>query len=339
MPHPSQQPEPTDPGWSGWEQAWQAAQYGTDGFYRRATPGDHFRTSAHVGDPLGVALARLARSAGLAAVTDVGAGGGELLTAVQHADPGLELMGVDLRGRPTTLPEPVRWAATTPDRLDSLVVANELLDDVPCPVVEVDPDGQARWLQVHAGTGRERLGPVVRGADADWLHRWWPLADAQPGNRAEVGAPRDAVWAQLVGCVDRGLAVAIDYGHLAGARPAAGSLLGYRSGRACPPVPDGSMNITAHVALDAAAAAPACGERGWAYQHEALRALLAPELAEPRADPATARTDPAGYLAGLTLAGQLVELTDPAGLGGFVWLLHATGGVALPPWCHPGLPG
>ncbi len=339
MPPPAEQTSQPEPGWSGWEQAWQQAQYGPEGFYRSARPGEHFRTSTHVGDALGIALARLARGAGLQTLTDIGAGGGELLEAVHRADPGLGLLGVDLRARPPGLGEPIGWAGRAPRRMEGLLVANEVLDDLPCPVVEVDRAGRVRQVLVAARTGQERLGPPVGGGDAEWLRRWWPLEGAAPGARAEVGAPRDAAWARLVGGLAQGLAVAIDYGHVRSDRPRAGTLLGYRSGRAQPPVPDGSMNITAHVALDAAAAAPANGLRGWAYQHEALNALLATELAQPRPGVELARTDPAGYLAGLAMAGQLVELTDPSGLGSFVWLLHATGGLALPDWCRPGTPG
>src|SRR5262249_62244441 len=74
-------------------------------------------------------------------------------------------------------------------------------------------------------------------------------------SRAEVGAPRDAAWADAVRAVTRGLALAVDYGHLANGRPAFGSLTGFRDGRQVPPVPDGSCDLTAHVAIDSVAAA------------------------------------------------------------------------------------
>jgi len=38
-----------------------------------------------------------------------------------------------------------------------------------------------------------------------------------------------------------------------------------------------------------------------------------------------ATTDPAGYLRALSAAGAAAELTEPAGLGGHLWLLHAAG--------------
>ena len=46
--------------------------------------------------------------------------------------------------------------------------------------------------------------------------------------------------------------------------------------------------------------------------------------------------DPAGYLTALRVAAEEVELTDPAGLGGFGWLIQAVG-VPLPsPLDDPG---
>jgi SAM-dependent MidA family methyltransferase len=85
-------------------------------------------------------------------------------------------------------------------------------------------------------------------------------------------------------------------------------------------VPDGSCDITAHVALDAVAAA---GERAGATatelttQREALRALGITGAPPPLH---LARTDPRAYLRALARAGEEAELIDPAGLGAFGWL-------------------
>jgi hypothetical protein len=53
--------------------------------------------------------------------------------------------------------------------------------------------------------------------------------------------------------------MAIDYGHVRVERATGawdgGTLAAYRRGRLVSPVPDGSCNITAHVAVDACAAA------------------------------------------------------------------------------------
>jgi SAM-dependent MidA family methyltransferase len=130
--------------------------------------------------------------------------------------------------------------------------------------------------------------------------------------RVEIGASRDLAWAAAVARVERGLAVAADYGHvLPDRRP---TLTGYRDGRQVHPVPDGSCDLTAHVALDAVAAATGSV---LVRQREALQ-----HLGISAAVPAA--TDPS-YLEGLVRASQARELLDPDGLGGFGWLLKAVG--------------
>ncbi|MGP3952071.1 SAM-dependent methyltransferase [Streptomyces sp. 7N604] len=156
--------------------------------------------------------------------------------------------------------------------------------------------------------------------------------DAAPspvaGLRAEVGRPRDAAWARAVRCLARGLAVAVDYGHTRTARPPFGSLTGFRDGREVQPVPDGSCDITAHVALDACASAGAEAVPGGARdpvllpQRHALRAL---GVAGGRPPLALASSDPAAYVRALSSAGEAAELTDPAGLGAFTWLIQPMG--------------
>ena len=103
------------------------------------------------------------------------------------------------------------------------------------------------------------------------------------------------------------------------------------------PIPDGSRDLTAHVAIDACAAA---GEAAGATQtllttqRAALRAL---GLARRRPPLSLAERDPAGYLAALRAAAEEAELTDAAGLGGFSWLVQAVR-VPLPgllPACGP----
>ena len=71
------------------------------------------------------------------------------------------------------------------------------------------------------------------------------------GCRVEVGSARDLAWADLVARVRRGTLLAVDYGHTRGDRPAHGTLTAYRDGALVAPVPDGSCDLTAHVAVDA----------------------------------------------------------------------------------------
>ncbi|MGC5289115.1 SAM-dependent methyltransferase [Micromonospora sp. DT231] len=143
--------------------------------------------------------------------------------------------------------------------------------------------------------------------------------------RAEIGRSRDEAWADAIGRIERGLAVAVDYGHLRENRPVHGTLTGYRAGRQVPPVPDGSSDVTAHVAMDSVASAGAAVAR-CAYslvsQAEALRALGADGGRPPLS---MAGTDPAGYVRALAAASAVAELTDPAGLGGHLWLRQPVG--------------
>ncbi|WP_331271919.1 SAM-dependent methyltransferase [Motilibacter aurantiacus] len=298
------------------------ALYGPAGFYRRPEgPAGHFRTSVHASPLLlAEALARLARAAGLRRVVDIGAGRGELLLALAEADPGLALHGVDVAPRPDGLPGQVRWSFRPPRGGTALLLGHEWLDDVPVDVVERTPGG-VRTVLVDPRSGAETPGPPPSPADRAWLRRWWPLREV--GDRAEVGRPRDRAWAAAVGTLRGGLAVAVDYAHLrverAAGAYAAGTLRGHRDGRLVPPVPDGSCDVTAAVAMDAVAAAGlAAGAR--AYVLATQRAVLGHLLPEP--------VD--GGFAALERRARVAELRDPDGLGGFCWLVQAVGGFALP---------
>ncbi|MFG3152156.1 SAM-dependent methyltransferase [Streptomyces sp. NPDC048219] len=256
----------TGDAWRGWREATTEALYGPAGFYRGPEgPAGHFRTSVHASPLFAGAVARLlcrvdealGRPASLAFV-DLAAGRGELVTGVLAALPAdvaarTRAYAVEVAGRPDGLDGRVEWLAEPPRGVTGLLFANEWLDNVPVDVAEVDTDGVARRVLVR-GDGTERLGEPVSGADAEWLARWWPLP-GEEGLRAEIGLPRDTAWASAVATLDRGLAVAADYAHALDTRPPFGTLTGFREGRETAPVPDGSCDITAHVALDACAAA------------------------------------------------------------------------------------
>jgi len=227
-----------------WRVAWRSALYGDDGFYVRGRgAGQDFRTPA-TADPRGLAESLLTHSPEPVAVTDVGAGGGQLLAGFAERLPGDgPLTGVDVGPRPEGLADRIGWRAELPPVLSGLVVAVELLDVVPCAVV-----AERRLVLVDA-EGREQLGGAPDDADAAWLDAWWP--SWRTGARAEVGRSRDEAWADLCRRLAPGaVAICVDYGHEQDDRPDGGSLTGFRDGRQVVPVPDGSMDLTAHVALD-----------------------------------------------------------------------------------------
>ncbi len=307
-----------------WKQAWDAALYGPDGFFRREAPAAHFRTSVHASPLFARALVQMTREAGLDTVVDIGAGRGELLAAMHALDPGLDLLGVEVAARPAGLPAAIAWTTALPEEVDGVVVANEWLDDIPCHVVEVDADGLLRVVHVDPVSGAEELGrPLahssVPGSLGAWVERWWPLDAAEPGTRAEVGTTRDAAWAAVVRRVTRGIALAVDYGHTAQDRPPFGSLRSYRDGREVEVLPDGSRDVTAHVAVDAVAAAVGGVVR---RQADVLREL---GVSGARPDLDLATTDPAGYVRALARATEATELTAAGGLGDFAWVLTTKG--------------
>ncbi|GAA2625015.1 SAM-dependent methyltransferase [Streptomyces vastus] len=327
----------------GWRQAAEEALYGPRGFYRRPEgPAGHFRTSVHASPLFAGAVAgllcrvdeALGRPAELAFV-DMGAGRGELVTGVLKALPaevGSRARGyaVERADRPAAVDHRIEWLAEPPAGVTGLLFANEWLDNVPLDVAEVDADGVPRMVLVRED-GTESLGEPVSGAEAEWLARWWPLPGHRlpeelrtpenqhpEGLRAEIGLPRDAAWASAVATLDRGLAVAVDYAHRADARPPFGTLTGFREGRETAPVPDGSCDITAHVALDACALP---GAR-LLTQRDALHAL---GVSGGRPPLSLASTDPTAYVRALAGAAEGTELTAPGGLGDFGWLVQPVG--------------
>jgi SAM-dependent MidA family methyltransferase len=335
-----------------WRKAMQAALYGPGGFYARGEPpARHFRTAVHVSPGYAGAVLELLRQVDAALgrperidLVDVGAGRAELLEQVlaAAAEPGparpggvgagralagrIAACAVEVASRPAGLDPRIRWQPALPTGVTGLVIASEWLDNIPLDVVELTAAGPA-VVQVDPATGTERPHGPPGAEDLAWVRAWWPLRAC--GERAEVGRTRCTAWAGLIRGIDRGVAVAADYGHVRAARPACGTLAGYLEGRAVPAIPDGSRDITAHVALDACAAAgtaAGAGETVLTTQRAALRAL---GLGAGRPPLALAASDPEGYARALCRASQDAELVDPGGLGGFGWLIQAVN-MALP---------
>ncbi|MWA12677.1 SAM-dependent methyltransferase [Streptomyces sp. BA2] len=307
----------------------EAALYGPDGFYLRPEgPAGHFRTSVHASPLFAGAVARLLCRVDEAldhpdelAFVDLGAGRGELTAGVLATLPAdvaarTRAYAVERAERPSGLDPRVEWRDLPPAGVTGLLFANEWLDNVPLDVVEVDPDGLVRHVLVR-DDGTESLGDTVEGADASWLARWWPLAP-EPGLRAETGRPRDEAWAAATASLTRGLAVAVDYAHDRAGRPPFGTLTGFRAGRETAPVPEGTCDITAHVALDACALPGA----SLLTQRAALHAL---GVSGGRPPLSLASSDPTAYVRALTRAGEAAELTAEGGLGDFGWLTQPVG--------------
>jgi SAM-dependent MidA family methyltransferase len=339
------QPDTTD--FLPWSLAMERALYGPEGFYRAGLgPAAHFRTSVHASPLFATAVLRLLREADEAlgepeqiALVDVGAGRGELLQAVRAQlaeDPlsrRLHLVAVEVAARPDDLTSDIEWRSDLPAEVTGLIIANEWLDNVPCDVAEATREG---WRIVEvAADGAERLGAQPSSDQQAWLSAWWPISETSPiathdassdqPLRAEIGASRDTAWQRAVAALEKGIAVAVDYAHDRASRPPSGTLTGYAHGRQTAPIPDGSCDITAHVALDSCAAAASRAD--WTLLSTQRAVFHSLGMTGGRPDLALASSDPRGYLRALSQASAAAELTDPHGLGGFGWLVQ---GVAVP---------
>jgi SAM-dependent MidA family methyltransferase len=323
-----------------WREAMRTALYGPTGFYARGEPPSrHFRTSVHVSPVYAGAMLTLLREVDTALghpgridLVDVGAGRGELLGQMLgrlgEAGPGRGLAervtasAVEIAPRPNGLDPRIRWQASPPAVITGLVIASEWLDNIPVDVAELTPDGP-RLVLVETETGEERPGPPLAAADLAWSRAWWPLRE--PGDRAEIGTTRCHAWAGVVRRITRGLAIAADYGHQRADRPQHGTLTGYRDGRVLPAIPDGSRDITAHVALDACADTGRAAGAGATVLTTQLQALRALGVTGRRPPLAQAGDDPLGYARALGRASGEAELIDGHGLGAFGWLVQAVG--------------
>jgi SAM-dependent MidA family methyltransferase len=318
------------------------ALYGAGGFYASGAgaPGADFRTSSTASPHFARALLRLAAHVDAAldfpdpfTIVEVAAARGALLKGLStyvtieapQLAPRLRLVGVDLAPEPESVA--ARWHHDLADvhLFTGLLVANEWLDNVPCDVAE-QTEAYAVYVEVDE-QGNERLDDRVDPHDQQWLDTWWPLVDE--GERAEIGAARDARWCQAVSKLDRGVALCVDYAHDLAQREAGlyatGTLSGFRQGRQVPPVPDGSCDITAHVALDAVAAAGTVGGATDTVVTDQRTALKALGLTGGRPPIELATTDPHAYLRALGGAGEEAELIARGGLGDFGWLVQGVG--------------
>ena len=309
--------------WTLWQPAWDRALYGESGFYRQAAgPAGHFSTATQgvpqIGRQLAGALLRLMGQEGLDTFVDMGCGRGELLEQIHRLSPQVHCLGVDIVARPS-LSTPIGWLQSPggerlPDELDglrgALVFANEWLDVVPCPIAELDEEGELREVLVNASTGEEQLGDPVSGTERQWCQWFWPVEGLKTGDRVEIGQTRDLAWDNLLSRVGSGLAIAVDYGHTIDYRPAQGTLTGFRQGRQVLPVPDGSCDLTAHVAMDSLTHDDLMDQRTALRQLGVSGRIPGLELA---------RSDPSAYLRGLSTASAAAALTASGGLGDFLW--------------------
>lgn len=285
-------------------------QWVSSPFWDFSTPGEHFQTPSIVAPEALTEILAEFSPVDPAAIVDVGAGGGELLLCLARRFPAARLIAVDRRAVPGPFESCVdrwderhhRWSGPVPRLVNQLrltnrpvlVVAVEWLDDLACRVL---PDDRSSCSAAEAG----------------WLQRWWPR-----GVRREVGLGRDLAWEWLARSLPPDSVLAtIDYGHTRSERPAAGGLAAHAHGRQVTPVADGSVNLTASVAVDSLA--------------DRLERLGCRRLRLDRLSEVSAGAYQPGGVGGLALRSQRAVLRDPARFGRFWLVAHRIPAGLTPP--------
>ncbi|HEX9891240.1 MAG TPA: SAM-dependent methyltransferase [Actinomycetota bacterium] len=261
-----------------------------EGFYADPPVGaeGHFVTSPHVSPAFGDLVARqvaqcwdlLGRPPALD-VVELGAGDGTLARQILRAVaavPGLagaiRYVGVErAEGARRALAEAgVEAASALPERVDGVILANELLDNVPFHRLR-ERDG--RVVEVLVGANGTRLVEVEGEPTAEAMKALAgpPL---RPGEERPVAPAVGDLVRTVAASLDRGYAFLIDYGFTRAERAA--PVHAYRDHRVLANVLDepGSRDVTVAVDLGAVAgAARDAGLQVWGpvSQHDALLAL------------------------------------------------------------------
>lgn len=190
--------------------------YYTAGAAKLGVGGD-FVTAPELSTFFGAALADAFAPLAATSVLELGAGSGKLArdflqTFADAPDYSILEVSADLRERQQRLlhGRSVTWLDALPPAINGLVIANEVLDAVPCEVVRFH-DG--RYEQAHVLCVDERF---------DWA--WWPLLDGAlldaakhrvppiEGYTSEINLEAEALVATLSERLTDGALCFIDYG-------------------------------------------------------------------------------------------------------------------------------
>ena len=309
------------------------ALYGSSGFYGIGGAGRRgdFLTSPEVGPLFGTVLTRFLEAEwerlgrpDLFTVVEAGAGRGTLARSVLAADPvcaaSLRYVTVEVaESQRSEHPPGVESRPTLPPGpIDGVVVANELLDNLPFRLVVFD----GAWREAFVGVGLDGTFVEHLSAPLDPLPEWLP-ASAPHGARAPV-LDAAAAWVTRARSIVRaGSVLAFDY-----ARPTTAELAmlpwrdwlrtyrrHQRGGHYL--AQPGTQDVTTELALDQL---PTADERS--TQREFLERWGIRDLVDEgrRAWEAAASRPDLAALAMRSRSREADALTDPGGLGGFTVL-------------------
>ncbi|HWO69970.1 MAG TPA: SAM-dependent methyltransferase [Actinomycetota bacterium] len=325
------------------------ALYGEGGFY--ADPpvgaGRHFVTSPHVHPVFATLLARALREAWEAMgrpdpfpVVEVGAGDGTLARALldELADLPVRYAAVERSPGAREALLALGLAAVVDDIgragpiRDGIVLANELLDNLPFRVVRRRPEGM---VEVLVGEGSGGLVEVEVPCSPELAALAPRLA---PGEEAAVPTGALAFVDALAASLARGYALLVDYGSAEGRSP--GPVHGYRGHRLVERVLEdpGGTDVTAGVdfrAVSDRAEAAGLQVLGLLDQRDALLALGLEEWVREQLRRQRELLDAGRGLEAVRAWGgrsRATLLVEPAGLGRLRWLLLATPGLPAPRW-------
>ena len=217
--------------------------YYTAGATKLGIGGD-FVTAPEMSPFFGAALADAFAAMGAANVLELGAGSGKLardFLAACDGKPRYSILEVsaDLRDRQQTLlaNRKVTWLDALPDEIEGLVIANEVLDAIPCEIVRFHDDHyeQARvTVAPPSGSAVRSVRPPLPRAGEGWgegdenqtplTQIWQPLLTGHllaaaklrippiEGYTSEINLEAEALVATLAARLTNGALCFVDYG-------------------------------------------------------------------------------------------------------------------------------
>jgi SAM-dependent MidA family methyltransferase len=320
------------------------ALYGPDGFFSspilRSVKSGDFLTSPEVSALFGETLSRFveaerSRVGEPFLLAEVGAGSGSLLRpllATTTVDAWAVEVSPPAQATLADLVPPERVVSTLsqlPNPFRGVIVANELLDNLPMAIAQLTESG---WRERWVGLDDERLVFVdaeVRPQVADWLEKY--AGPVEPGGWVEVQLQAFDWVKEALKILERGAVLVIDYGDTAEnlvPRRKDGTLRTYRSHHLGPHPLDepGATDVTADVNFSALeAAARQSGAEATMHRQDDFLTIwgLRDRLSKLRAEELalTRRGDDVKRLVVRSLRVEAETLLHPRGLGDFRVLL------------------